>query len=77
MGLERAERVSVLSVRAVRHVTAAPARYTEAGLVRRLEALGIGRPSTWAAVLAVLQERGYLRPVPAGQWCLVFRHVGI
>ncbi len=46
-----------------RHVTAPPARYTEACLVRRLEELGIGRPSTWAAIVAVLQSRQY---VPAG-----------
>ena len=57
--LESAERVSVRAVRTVRRVTAAPPRYTEAGLVRRLEALGIGRPSTWAVILAVLQARGY------------------
>ena len=57
--LESAKRVSVRAVRTVRRVTAAPPRYTEAGLVRRLEALGIGRPSTWAVILAVLQARGY------------------
>ena len=37
-----------------------PARYAEAGLVRRLDELGIGRPSTWTAVLAVLREGGYI-----------------
>ena len=51
--------VTVGTVRAGRHVTVPPARHTEAGLVRRLEECGIGRPSTWAAILAVLQERGY------------------
>ena len=53
------EAVRIGSVRAVRRATAAPERYTEAGLVRRMEALGIGRPSSWAAVLDVLRERGY------------------
>ena len=57
--LEEGERVTVGAVRAGRHVTEPPPRYTEAGLVRRLEALGIGRPSTWAAILAVLREREY------------------
>ena len=42
-----------------RRLTAAPPRYTEAGLVGRLEALGIGRPSTWAVIVGVLRERGY------------------
>ena len=46
-------------MRVQRHVTEPPPRYTEAGLVRRLDELGIGRPSTWVAIVAVLQERGY------------------
>ena len=57
--LAAGDRVSVLAARAERHVSEPPPRYTEAGLVRRLEELGIGRPSTWAAILAVLQERDY------------------
>ena len=59
-GLGPGDAVRVRSVRAEGHVTAPPARYTEAGLVRRLDELGIGRPSTWAAILAVLPERGYV-----------------
>ena len=51
--------MTVRAVRAERHVAAPPERHTEAGLVRRLEEHGIGRPSTWAAILAVLQARGY------------------
>ena len=58
--LESETPVTVGAVRAERHVTVAPPRYTEAGLVRRLDALGIGRPSTWAAILAVLREREYV-----------------
>ena len=57
--LEAGDRVTVSGVRADRHVSEPPPRYTEAGLVRRLEERGIGRPSTWAAILAVLQARGY------------------
>lgn len=43
------------------HFTEPPPRYTEASLVKRLEELGIGRPSTFAAILSVLQDRGYVR----------------
>ena len=57
--LKEGDRVSAAAVRVERHVAEPPPRYTEAGLVRRLDALGIGRPSTWAAILAVLRERGY------------------
>ena len=51
--------VSAVAVRVERHVTQPPPRFTEAELVRRLDELGIGRPSTWVAIVAVLQERGY------------------
>ena len=47
-------------IRATQHFTEPPPRYTEASLVKRMEELGIGRPSTYAAVLAVLKERGYV-----------------
>ncbi len=57
--LERGARVSVADARVRSHVADPPARYTEAGLVRRLDELGIGRPSTWEAILAVPVERGY------------------
>ncbi len=43
------------------HFTEPPPRYTEATLVKRMEELGIGRPSTYAATLAVLRDRGYVR----------------
>ena len=42
------------------HRTSPPARYTEASLVKRLEELGIGRPSTWASVIQTIQDRGYV-----------------
>ena len=57
--LRTGDRVTACAVRAERHAAAPPERHTEAGLVRRLEERGIGRPSTWAAIIAVLQARGY------------------
>ena len=42
------------------HTTAPPPRFTEASLVKRLEELGIGRPSTYAATISTIQDRGYV-----------------
>ena len=43
------------------HFTEPPPRYSEASLVKRMEELGIGRPSTYASILQVLRDRGYVR----------------
>ncbi|WDF73541.1 type I DNA topoisomerase [Novosphingobium sp. KACC 22771] len=48
-------------VEATQHFTQPPPRYSEASLVKRLEELGIGRPSTYAATLQVLKDRAYVR----------------
>lgn len=48
-------------VRPEQHFTQPPPRYSEASLVKKLEELGIGRPSTYASILSVLQDRKYVR----------------
>ncbi len=45
----------------LQHFTQPPPRYTEASLVKKLEELGIGRPSTYASILQVLQDRNYVK----------------
>jgi DNA topoisomerase I len=59
-GLERAEALTALGFEAEGHTTNPPARFTEASLVKALEELGIGRPSTYASILQTIQDRGYI-----------------
>jgi DNA topoisomerase I len=53
--------LSKQAISADQHFTEPPPRYSEASLVKRMEELGIGRPSTYAAILQVLKDRGYVR----------------
>jgi DNA topoisomerase-1 len=48
-------------IKPAQHFTEPPPRYSEASLVKRLEELGIGRPSTYASILSVLRDRAYVR----------------
>jgi DNA topoisomerase-1 len=59
--MRRAERLARGKVAPSQHFTQPPPRYTEASLVKKLEELGIGRPSTYATILQVLQDRAYVR----------------
>ncbi len=59
-GVKEGESVSRQEVAAEQHFTQPPPRYSEASLVKKLEELGIGRPSTYASILSVLQDRNYV-----------------
>jgi len=56
------QKLSVTDVTAKGHETSAPPRYTEASLVKTLEELGIGRPSTYASIISTIVDRGYVTP---------------
>jgi DNA topoisomerase-1 len=58
--LKVGDRVPVKSIDPDGHETTPPARYTEASIVKKLEELGIGRPSTWASIIQTVQDRGYV-----------------
>ena len=55
------EKLALLSIDPSQHFTEAPPRFSEASLVKKLEELGIGRPSTYASIISVLQDRSYVR----------------
>jgi DNA topoisomerase-1 len=52
--------LQVESLEATGHATKPPPRFTEASLVRRMEELGVGRPSTYASILTTIEDRGYV-----------------
>lgn len=59
--LSKGDQTALEKVNAEQHFTQPPPRYSEASLVKALEELGIGRPSTYASILQVLQDRDYVR----------------
>jgi DNA topoisomerase-1 len=59
--MEVGEPLRTEKVEAGQHFTAPPPRYSEASLVKRLEELGIGRPSTYASIISVLIDRNYVK----------------
>ncbi len=58
--VEQAQPLTANRIEPQSHSTSPPARYTEASLVKALEELGIGRPSTYASILGTIQDRGYV-----------------
>ena len=58
--LTKGDQLNAVSVNAIQRFTQQPNRYTEASLVRRLEELGIGRPSTYAPIISTIQDRNYV-----------------
>jgi DNA topoisomerase-1 len=72
--LEAGQALSVREIKGNQHFTQPPPRYTEAGLIRELERQGIGRPSTYATIISVIQDKEYaekdagtFRPTELGQ----------
>jgi DNA topoisomerase I len=72
--LELNEQVPVKAITPTQHFTEPPPRYSEASLVKELERLGIGRPSTYASIISVLTDRRYMEnvqrrffPTPLGE----------
>ena len=59
--LQEGQSVECKAITPEQHFTLPPARYTEASLIKKLEELGIGRPSTYANIIKVLQDRSYVR----------------
>jgi DNA topoisomerase I len=59
--MSEAETLTKQAIDVAQHFTEPPPRFSEAALVKRMEELGIGRPSTYASILQVLQDRGYVR----------------
>ncbi len=61
--LSEGDPVAAFHIEPVQHFTSPPPRYTEASLVRKLEAEGIGRPSTYAQIIQVIQNRKYVEKI--------------
>jgi DNA topoisomerase-1 len=60
--LTAGQSLTAVDVEAKGHETSPPPRYTEASLVKQLEELGIGRPSTYASIISTIIDRGYVTP---------------
>ncbi len=58
--LEKGQELQAKAIEPTRHTTQPAPRFTEASLVKELEALGIGRPSTYATIIQTIQDRGYV-----------------
>ena len=61
--LEAGQRLTLKAIKPEQHFTEPPPRYNEASLVKELEERGIGRPSTYSAILSTIQERQYVQKI--------------
>ncbi len=59
--MAKGDGIGVRKVSAEQHFTEPPPRYSEASIIKKLEELGIGRPSTYVSVLSTIRDRGYVR----------------
>ena len=59
--IKEGEVLNSFEVKSFQHFTEPPPRYTEASLVKKLEELGIGRPSTYASIMSTIKDKGYAR----------------
>ncbi len=59
--MARGDSIGVNGIAANQHFTEPPPRYSEASIIKKLEELGIGRPSTYVSILSTLRDRGYMR----------------
>jgi DNA topoisomerase-1 len=59
--MARDDAIGIRAIAANRHFTEPPPRYTEASIIKKLEELGIGRPSTYVSILSTLRDRAYVR----------------
>ncbi len=58
--VDKGQQLGIKTVKPEQHFTEPPPRYSEASLVKKMEEMGIGRPSTYASIISVLQDRGYV-----------------
>ncbi|MDX9720093.1 MAG: type I DNA topoisomerase [Myxococcota bacterium] len=58
--VQKGDKLELLELSSTQHFTTPPPRFTEATLVKELEERGIGRPSTYASIISVIQEKGYV-----------------
>ncbi|GJM18439.1 MAG: DNA topoisomerase 1 [Phycisphaeraceae bacterium] len=66
--LDEGQTLHPLDIRPTQRFSSPPARYTEAGLIKVLEAEGIGRPSTYAAIIQTIQDRKYVEQIARAFW---------
>ena len=66
--LDKGQALGVKTITPFQHFTQPPARYTEASLVKKLEAEGIGRPSTYAPTISTVMNRGYVEKKEGALW---------